>query len=334
MHPKQLIVSNPALSGYSAVAASDRSTQVVGGLRLASVLSVLEGSSTPRVLVGTGFAASGVAAPDGILHCLGDANGEANIIVQQVNNAADGPNLDFRKAHGTLASPASPSANAKTGVMTGSAWSAAISAWVLTHEIGMVHNSSAASSIEFKTMVSSTLATRLSISSTGAVTVGAPNSFALPTEKNTGAPTGKTLASLTTTGTGASVSWTSLAESCELSAAGEIPWSTLRMPTQLMVHLNTDGGNVTLPPTLTKICPGTIFTIKNMDPVKDVAIFRPTGESTKLIHSGAGHATYGQYIQLAPYASATLSLYTDNLNYATWYVVGVSGSVTGISASS
>lgn len=45
MHPKQLTVTNPALSGYSAVAASDRSTQVVRGLRLASVLSVLEGGA-------------------------------------------------------------------------------------------------------------------------------------------------------------------------------------------------------------------------------------------------------------------------------------------------
>jgi hypothetical protein len=334
MHPKQLTVSNPALSGYSAVAASDRSTQVVGGLRLASVLSVLEGSSTPRVLVGTGFAASGVAAPAGILHCLGDATYEATIVVQQVNNQADGPNLDFRKAKGTLAVPQTLSANDMTGVVTGNAWNASTSMWVQTHEIGMVHNNIGASSLEFKTLLSSTLATRLSISSTGTVTIGAANSFQLPTEKNTGAPTGKTLASLTTTGTSASASWTSLAESCALNAAGEIPWSTSRQPTQLMVHLNTDGGNVTLPPTLTKICPGTIFTIKNMDPIKDVAIYRPTGESTKLIHSGAGHATYGQYIQLAPYASATLSLYTDNLAYATWYVVGVSGSVTGVSASS
>jgi len=41
-----------------------------------------------------------------------------------------------------------------------------------------------------------------------------------------------------------------------------------------------------------------------------------------------------KYIELAPYASATLSLYTDNLNYATWYVVAVSDRSTGDSASS
>lgn len=162
-----------------------------GGVVTASTFLKVDGVNN-RLGIGT-------TTPLATLDLTGDTEGEAQILIRQHNNSADGPDLAFSRSRGTEGTKLAVSAGDAVGRVNAEAYDG--SATQTCGRYGWTASDSAANTtFELWTRVSGTFAKRLELIDTGALKVS--NAYTLPLTDGSAGDV------LTTDGAGA-VSWSS-----------------------------------------------------------------------------------------------------------------------------
>lgn len=163
---KQVKLTNPAPSGSGAILYTEGA-----GIAASSALIFDDTSGAPRVGIGT------VAAPSALLHIQGDASEEAKLIIEQNNAFSDGPDLTFYRSRGTPAAPTTLVTGDSCGGLGASRWTG--STYAAVGATRWRYNDANSSSFEMSTALGGTVATRLEITSAGAVRIS--DAYTLPT---------------------------------------------------------------------------------------------------------------------------------------------------------
>lgn len=223
---KQVKLTNPAPSGSGAILYTEGA-----GIAASSALIYDDTSGAPRVGIGT------AAAPSSLLHIQGDASEEAKLIIEQNNNFSDGPDLTFYRSRGTPAAPTTLVTGDSCGGLGAARWTG--STYAAVGSTRWRYNDANSSSFEMTTALGGTVATRLEITSAGAVKIS--NAYTLPTGAGSDGQV------LTSDGAGG-VAW-------EDSAGGGVSWIYERKSADFTAvagyhySIDTTGGplTVTLP---------------------------------------------------------------------------------------
>jgi hypothetical protein len=164
---KQVKLTNPAPVGSGAILYTEGA-----GIAANAGLVFDDTSGAPRVGIGT------AAAPSALLHLQGDNQEEGKLIIEQNHSTnSDGPDLTFYRSRGTPASPSTLLDGDAVGGMGASRWSG--STYSAVGAMRWRYKDANTSYFEITTSVSNTLATRLEITTTGALKVS--GAYTLPT---------------------------------------------------------------------------------------------------------------------------------------------------------
>jgi hypothetical protein len=221
---KQVKLTNPAPVGSGAILYTEGA-----GIAANAALIFDDTSGAPRVGIGT------VAAPSALLHLQGDAVEEGKLIIEQnhsTNN--DGPDLTFYRSRGTPAAPSTLLSGDSCGGIGASRWTG--SAYATVGATRWRYNDANSSSFEMSTALGGTVATRLEITSAGAVKIS--DAYTLPTGAGSDGQV------LTSDGAGG-VAW-------EDSAGGGVSWTYERKSADFTAvagyhySIDTTGGAVTV----------------------------------------------------------------------------------------
>ena len=221
---KQVKLTNPAPVGSGAILYTEGA-----GIAANAALIFDDTSGAPRVGIGT------VAAPSALLHLQGDAVEEGKLIIEQnhsTNN--DGPDLTFYRSRGTPAAPTTLLSGDSCGGIGASRWTG--STYAAVGSTRWRYNDANSSSFEMTTALGGTVATRLEITSAGAVKIS--DAYTLPTGAGSDGQV------LTSDGAGG-VAW-------EDSAGGGVSWTYERKSADFTAvagyhySIDTTGGAVTV----------------------------------------------------------------------------------------
>jgi hypothetical protein len=221
---KQVKLTNPAPVGSGAILYTEGA-----GIAASSALIYDDTSGAPRVGIGT------VAAPSALLHLQGDAVEEGKLIIEQNHSTnSDGPDLTFYRSRGTPAAPSTLLSGDSCGGIGAARWTG--STYAAVGATRWRYNDANSSSFEMTTALGGTVATRLEITSAGAVKIS--DAYTLPTGAGSDGQV------LTSDGAGG-VAW-------EDSAGGGVSWTYERKSADFTAvagyhySIDTTGGAVTV----------------------------------------------------------------------------------------
>lgn len=210
---KQVKLTNPAPVGSGAILYTEGA-----GIATSSALIYDDTSGAPRVGIGT------AAAPSSLLHIQGDASEEAKLTIEQNNNFSDGPDLTFYRSRGTPAAPTTLVTGDSCGGLGAARWTG--STYAAVGSTRWRYNDANSSSFEMTTALGGTVATRLEITSAGAVKIS--NAYTLPTGDGAAGQVLTTDGAGSVTwqdGGGGGVSWTYERKSADFTAVAGYHYS-------------------------------------------------------------------------------------------------------------